>query len=445
MARQKRQPKQSIENDIEISDLETIAYEEESRGIDETIPLGVVPDLEILPKNMQAWVIRKDRHGKPMDSFKNEIVPVPEIGPNEVLVLVMAAGVNYNGVWAGLGEPVSVLDVHKKDYHIAGSDAAGIVWRVGSNVKSWKPGDEVILHCNVESETHSTRTESASDFITYDPMASAGQRIWGYETPDGSFAQFTRVQAQQVLHKPENLTWEEAASYGLCYFTAYRMLMTQAQIQPGEVVLVWGGAGGLGVFAIQICKMIGADPIAVVSSKEKAELCMELGAKGVINRMDFPHLMFKHGETPEEVAKRFDDMKRFGRAIWEIMGERRNPNVVFEHVGEATFPTSVFVCSRFGRIVICAGTSGYNLTFDVRHLWMHQKRIVGSHFANALECIRANELVRKGIIKPVLSQTFPYHEIPKAHHLMYENRHTGKMSVLVQARKTGLKNIPESK
>lgn len=426
-------------------DMESIAYSARGVGVEEPIPLGVVPDLGILPNKMRAWVIRKERHGEPMESFKEEIMPVPDIGPNEVLVLVMAAGINYNGVWAGLGQPLSVLDVHKENYHIAGSDASGIVWKVGSNVKSWKPGDEVILHCNVESETHTTRTETPYDFISYDPMASRGQRIWGYETPDGSFAQFTKVQAQQVLPKPEHLTWEEAASYGLCYFTAYRMLITQAQLQPSEVVLVWGAAGGLGVFALQICKMVGTDAIAVVSSNDKAELCMELGAKGVINRKDFPHLMFKHGETEGEKAKRLEDMKRFGQAIWKILGERRNPNVVFEHVGEATFPTSVFTCSRFGRIVICAGTSGYDCAFDVRHLWMHQKRIIGSHFANALECLRANELVRKGIIKPVLSHTYSYYEIPDVHQIMYENKHSGKMAVLVQASQTGLKNTEEAR
>lgn len=429
----------------ETIDMEDIAYDARKVTVDRPIPLGVLPDLSVLPKTMKAWVIRKGQYGEPMKAFKEEVVPVPDPGPNKVLVLVMAAGVNYNGVWVGLGEPISVFDIHGQDYHIAGSDASGIVWRVGSNVKSWKPGDEVVLHCNVESETHSSRTETPYDFISYDPMASRGQMIWGYETPDGSFAQFTTVQAQQLLHKPTHLTWEESASYGLCYFTAYRMLMTQAQLQPSEIVLVWGGAGGLGVFALQICKMIGADAIAVVSSQDKADLCMELGAKGVINRNDFKNLMFKHGETPEESKARFTDMKKFGRAIWDILGERRNPNVVFEHVGEATFPTSTFICSRFGRIVICAGTTGYDLQFDIRHLWMHQKRIIGSHFANALECLRANELISKGIIKPVLSHTYSYQDIPRAHQDMYENKHSGKMAVLVQAHKKGLINSQDAK
>src|ERR1700737_560427 len=161
----------------ETDDMESIAYSVRGAGVEEPIPLGFVPDLGVLPKKMRAWVIRKERHGEPRESFKEEVMPVPDIGPNEVLVLVMAAGINYNGVWAGLGQPLSVLDVHKESYHIAGSDASGIVWKLGSNVKSWKPGDEVILHCNVESETHTTRTETPYDFISYDPMASRGQKI----------------------------------------------------------------------------------------------------------------------------------------------------------------------------------------------------------------------------------------------------------------------------
>ena len=166
------------------------------------LPIGVIPDLDYTPKTMRAWVIRKERHGEPMKSFQEEVMPVPECGPNDVLILVVATGINFNGVWAGLGEPISVLDVHKGDHHIAGSDCSGIVWEVGSNVKSWKKGDEVIVHCGVENEEpHSNMTQSNADFISYDPMVSKGAQIWGYETPNGCFAQFTRVQAQQVLKK----------------------------------------------------------------------------------------------------------------------------------------------------------------------------------------------------------------------------------------------------
>ncbi len=393
-----------------------------------SVPVGTLPPLGVVPERMHAYVIRPERFGEPMTSFQEELMPMWKIGPDEVLIKVMAAGVNYNGVWAGLGEPVNILKAHGLDHHIAGSDASGIVWKVGAGVRDWKVGDEVVVHCNHLLE----------------PGASDKQTIWGYETPDGSFAQFSRVQGQQLLAKPPSLTWEDAASYGLTYFTAHRMLMDRAEIQPGEDVLVWGGAGGLGVFAIQLCKAAGARAIAVVSSDEKAELAMSLGAHGVINRKDFPDLQYREGETPEQKKKRFIAMKAFGKRIWDILGERKKVEVVFEHVGRSTFPASVWLAADYGRIVICGATTGYNLTFDVRHLWMKQKRIIGSHFADADSSRRANRLVSQGLVKPVMTQCFTWDEIPKAHQDMYENKIHGTVSCLVGAPRRGLKNLEET-
>lgn len=402
------------------------------------VPIGKAPPMGVTPKRMHAWVIRRERHGEPKKSFVEEVIDTPEPGPGEVLVYVMAAGVNYNGIWAGLGKPVSVFDVHKHPFHIAGSDASGIVWKVGPGVTRWKPGDEVVLHCNV------TCGECGA-CNGFDPMACEEQRIWGYETPYGSFAQFSLVQAQQLLRKPKDLSWEVAASYGLVYFTAYRMLVDRAKVRPGENVLIWGASGGLGSFAIQITKLLGANPIAIVSSPQKAELAKELGAAGVINRKDFPGLAWQPNETPEQTKARMDATKKLGRAIWEIIGERKGPDVVFEHVGAQTFPTSVFLANRMGRIVICGATSGFNLQFDVRHLWMRQKTILGSHFANAEECQRANELVHQGKIKPVLTELYEYERIPDAHETMYQNRHHGTMACLVSAPRAGLRNLEETR
>jgi len=353
------------------------------------------------------------------------------------MLLVLAAGVNFNGVWAGLGKPVSVLDIHRQPYHIAGSDAAGIVWKVGSEISAWKPGDEVIVNCNQYCQ------RNCGDCPTFDPMACQEQKIWGYETPDGSFAQFTVVQEEQLLRKPVHLTWEEAGSYGLTYFTAFRMLVTRAALKPGETVLIWGGAGGLGTMAIQLVDQLGGKAVAVVSSDEKAKVCMELGAVGTINRKNFPNLAWHPNETPEQTAGRLKDTKGFGRAIWEILGPRVSPDIVFEHVGSDTFPTSVFLCRRFGRVVICGATSGFTLQFDVRHLWMHQKSIIGSHFANHQECKQANELVHQKKIRPVLSSTWRYDQVAQVHQEMYENRHAGNMVVLVQAPGPGLRNTEE--
>jgi crotonyl-CoA carboxylase/reductase len=404
--------------------------------VPDVVPVGTVPPLGVVPKRMHAWVVRKETHGEPLKAFREEVVDTPDPGPNEVLVLSMAAGVNYNGVWGALGKPVSVLDVHKHPFHIGGSDCAGIVWKVGSAVRRWKVGDEVVLHCN------QTCGECPS-CNGYDPMGCENQKIWGYETPYGSFAQFTLAQAQQLMPKSPKMTWEESASYALDLCTAYRMLVDRANLRPGETVLVWGGAGGLGTFACQLARMVAAIPVAVVSSPDKAEMARKFGAVGTINRKDFPNLAYTPGETPERKRARLDAAKAFGKAFMAAAGTTRGPDVVFEHPGQETFPTSVFLASRLGRIVICAATTGFDLTFDVRHLWMRQKTIVGSHFAHAEECWRANELVLNGTIKPCMTAVYTYAEIPKAHDDMMHNRHMGKLSCLVSAPRTGQKTLSE--
>ncbi|MCK9250965.1 MAG: crotonyl-CoA carboxylase/reductase [Solirubrobacteraceae bacterium] len=380
-----------------------------------------------LPTKMAAWVIREDRLGEPKDAIRLEEVEVPEPGPFEVVLRVMAAGVNFNNVWAALGQPVSVFkygDHPETGHHIGGSDASGIVWKVGEGVTRWKPGDEVVVHCNQASyedvEVHGL-----------DPLAAPSQRIWGYETTWGSFAQFCKVQAQQLLPKPAHLSWAEAASYGLTYFTAYRMLVDQAKIQAGDKVLVWGAAGGLGVFAIQLCKAAGADAVGIVSSDEKGELVERLGAVGYINRSEFPGIMRKGDETPDEEKARFKASVGFAKRVKEILGD--SPNIVFEHVGKATFPTSVFTVKPFGKVVICGATSGFDLDFDVRHLWMRQKQIIGSHFANAYESTRANALIDEGKIQPVLWRTLPFDDVATAHQLLRDNQHLGKIAILVGA------------
>jgi crotonyl-CoA carboxylase/reductase len=382
-----------------------------------------------LPDTMAAWVIREDRMGQPLTAFQIEEMEVPEPGAMEVVVRVMAAGVNYNNVWAARGVPVSVFRYHEEDHHIGGSDASGIVWKVGPGVTRWKPGDEVVIHCNQASyedpEVHGL-----------DPMAAPSQKIWGYETTWGSFAQFCKVQAQQLLPKPAALTWEEAASYGLTYFTAYRMLIRQVELQAGHRVLVWGAAGGLGVFALQLCRLTGAEAVGVVSTEDKADLCRELGACDVIDRTKFAGMMRRGGETPDEEKARYKESRRFCKVVEEKLGGA--PDVVFEHVGKATFPTSVLVLKRMGKVVICAGTTGYDLDFDVRRLWMHQKQIIGSHFANAYECHKANELIESGAIRPVLWRTMSFDQVAEAHQLMQENKHLGKIAILVGAESEGL-------
>ena len=401
--------------------------------------IGEMPPLGHVPKQMYAWAIRRERHGEPDKSFKVEVVDVPELDSHEVLVLVMAAGVNYNGIWAGLGQPISPFDVHKAEYHIAGSDASGIVWAVGDKVKAWKVGDEVVVHCNQDDGDDEECNGG-------DPMYSPSQRIWGYETPDGSFAQFTNVQAQQLLPRPQHLSWEESACYTLTLATAYRMLFGHHphELKPGQNVLVWGASGGLGSFAIQLAKTAGANAIGVISGEDKRDYVMSLGAKGVINRKDFNCWGQLPPVNSEEYKTWFGEVRKFGKAIWDITGKGNNVDIVFEHPGEATFPVSTFVVKKGGMVVICAGTSGFNLTMDARYVWMHQKRIQGSHFAHLKQAAAANRLVVEERIDPTLSEVHPWNEIPAAHMKMLRNEHKpGNMAVLVQAPKTGLKTLAE--
>jgi crotonyl-CoA carboxylase/reductase len=384
-----------------------------------------------LPATMAAWVVRDGVFGEPADAIRLEEVDVPEPGAFEVIVRVMAAGVNFNNVWAALGEPVSVFrygDHPEYGHHIGGSDASGVVWKVGEGVTRWSPGDEVVVHCNQASyedpEVHGL-----------DPLAAPSQRIWGYETTWGSFAQFCKVQAQQLMHKPKHLSWEDAASYGLTYFTAYRMLMDRVKLQAGHRVLIWGAAGGLGVFATQLCALTGADSVGVVSSNEKGELIRQLGAVDYINRNDYAGMMRKGGESAEEEKARFKESRRFANAVEELLGGA--PDIVFEHVGKATFPTSVLALKPFGKVVICGATSGYQLDFDVRYLWMRQKEIIGSHFANAWEATKANELIEQSKIRPVLWQTMGFDKVAEAHQLLRDNKHLGKIAILVGATEEG--------
>lgn len=401
--------------------------------------LGDMPPLGEVPKQMHAFMVRQDRFGKPIDAWKSEVVDVPEIGSKDVLVYVMATGINYNNVWAALGYPVDVIATRQKqgepeDFHAGGSDASGIVYKVGSDVNNVKVGDEVVIHSGT------WKSDDPWVVSGKDPMLAPSAKVWGYETNYGSYCQFAKAQSHQILPKPKHLTWEESACYMLCASTAYRQLMgwSPHTVEKDDVVLVWGAGGGLGAMALQIVSALGGKPIAVISDESKRQFCMDKGAVGVINRTDFNHW----GPLPDTDDPSFKDWmagaRSFGKAIWDILGERTNPKIVFEHPGEATLPTSGFVCALGGMVVVCAGTTGYNVTLDLRYHWMHQKRLQGSHVANDQEANAVNELVIQKKVDPCLSETYDYNQIGHAHQLMHENKHpSGNMACLVNATERG--------
>ena len=283
---------------------------------------------------------------------------------------------------------------------------SGVVWAVGSKVRRWKVGDEVIVHCNQDDGDDEECNGG-------DPLLSPSQRIWGYETPDGSFAQFCRVQSRQLMPKPGISPGKSRPAtrsrsrppIACCYGHPPHTL------KPGDNVLVWGASGGLGVFGVQLAAASGANAIGIISDESKRDYVMQLGAKGVINRKDFSCW----GQMPKVDTPEYDDWvkeaRKFGKAIWDITG-KRDVDIVFEHPGEATFPVSCLVVKRGGMVVFCAGTSGYNLTFDARYVWMRQKRIQGSHFAHLKQASAANQFVLDRRIDPCMSEVFPWERDP---------------------------------
>jgi len=400
-----------------------------------------------LPENITAAFVRKDEQDMfegmensekdPRKALHVEEVPIPPLGPNECLIAVMASAVNYNTVWTSLFEPLPTFKFlerfgrdsdlaarHDLDYHIVGSDAAGVVLRAGPGVTRWKPGDEVTVHCNyVDLEASEGHDDS---------MMDPGQRIWGFETNFGSLAEISMVKANQLMPKPRHLTWEEAACLGLVSSTSYRMLVSPngAGMKQGDVVLIWGATGGLGGFACQYVLNGGGIPVGVVSSADKMKLLNAIGVEHVIDRKAEGY-EFWDGD-----ALNNKELRRFGAKIRELAGE--DPDIVFEHPGRQTFAASVFVAKRGGKIVTCASTSGYLHVYDNRYLWMNLKSIIGSHFANYKEAWEANRLADLGMIHPILSKTYPLSEVGEAAAQVHHNLHTGKLGVRVLAPEDGL-------
>ncbi len=313
-------------------------------------------------------------------------VPDPQAGPNDVVIEVKATAVNYNDIWGRRGAPQEVPLPH-----ISGSDVSGVVTDIGSEVTTVKTGDEVLVHCGRPAGGNREGQE---------------YNIWGYDWPalDGGHSEYVKVPAENVVPKPTNITHEEAASFPLVLVTAWRKLVSKAPVKPGDHVLIWGAAGGLGVMAIQIAKMFHAHPIAIASSDEKLELCKRLGADYLINR-------------------RTQDVRG---EIRNLRG-RTGVDIVFEHPGQATMGLSVQLAKWGGTVVTSGATSGYDGTIDLRHIFFRQVSLVGSTLGTVDELKDALDMVQAGHIKPVVHKVLPMRDAGEGQRLVEEDEAQGKI------------------
>jgi crotonyl-CoA reductase len=374
----------------------------------------------------------------PRKSTRVEDFPLPEIAPDEAVIAVMASSINFNTVWTSIFEPLPTFGFlkrlgkesvwgarHDQPFHVMGSDASGVILRVGSAVRNWKPGDEVTIHCNYLDDQDPTMHDDA--------MLAVNQRIWGFESNFGGLADLSIVKANQIMPKPAHLTWEEAAVNALTNSTSYRMIVSPngSQMTQGQTVLIWGASGGIGAYACQYVLNGGGTPVGVVSSPERAALLHELGVEAVIDRKAEGY-RFWNDEGQQDPG----EWRRFGKKIRELVGT--DPDIVFEHPGRQTMGASVFVAKRGGMIITCAATSGFMIEYDNRYLWMNLKTLKGCHFANYREAWEANRLIAEGKIFPTISKSFPLEDTGEAAYQVHHNQHEGKLGILCLAPEDGL-------
>jgi len=311
-----------------------------------------------------------------------EEAPDPVAGPGDVLVRLRASALNHLDVWIRKGLP----SVPKP--RILGADGAGIVEALGEGVTGFEPGERVVLNPGIEA---------------------GGGRIHVIgEHRDGTNAELIAVPATNVHPIPEGLSFEEAAAFPLVFETAYRMLVTRAGLREGEWVLAWGIGGGVSTAALAIAKALGANVLATSSSDAKLELARELGADATVNHAT--------GDVKE--------------AVQEATGGR-GIDVVVEHVGQATWATSLQVAAPGGRIAVCGATSGPNPPAALHRIWWKQLSILGSTMGTGEDFARAYELVGSGRARPVIDEVLPLEEIRAAHERLEAGEQLGKIVLTI--------------
>jgi NADPH:quinone reductase-like Zn-dependent oxidoreductase len=334
-------------------------------------------------------------HGSP-EVLRYTDVPEPAIGATEVLVRVRACALNHLDIWVRRGLPGMSIPLP----HIGGSDISGDVAKVGALVTHVKPGDKVLLAPGISCEN------CPACFAGNDSQCRQ-YTLFGYGV-DGGYAEYVKSPGVNVIAMPPALSYEQAAAIPLVFLTAWHMLITRAALKPAETVLVLGAGSGVGSAAIQIAKVAGARVIATAGSQEKLAKAKELGANDLIDH------------SKQDISA---EVKRFT--------SRRGVDVVFEHVGQATWEHSIRSLAVGGRLVTCGATTGYEGKIDLRYLFSRQLSILGSYMGGKSELCSVLELVARGLVKPVIDTVMPLAQAAQAQKRLESREQFGKIVLRV--------------
>src|ERR671923_1317660 len=330
------------------------------------------------------------------EKLRYEDAPEPSVSDTEALIHVRACALNHLDIWARQGTRSERIPLP----HISGSDISGEIVKAGDLVKDHKPGDKVVIAPGISDGT----CEYCSS--GWDSLCD-NYKIIGYET-QGGYAEYVSVPASNILPIPDNLSFEEAASVPLVFLTAWHMLTTRAHLTAGETVLVWGAGSGVGSAAIQVAKVLGAKVIATAGSGDKLEKARKLGADWVVNH--------REQDVPAEVKK---------------VTNGKKANVVFDHIGQATWEKSMRSMAPAGRLVNCGVTSGGKAEIDIRYIFVKQFSLMGSYMGGRGELLKVLAFFDEGRLKPVVDSVFPLRDASAAQSRMEKSEHFGKIVLKV--------------
>lgn len=336
-----------------------------------------------------------DEHGGP-EVLEYREVAVPDVGPNEMLIEVRACALNHLDKFVREGIPGADLPLP----HVSGGDIAGVVAAVGERVTEVQPGDRVLVDPRITCGTCEYCRMGETNRCRDEVHGNLGEEYWG------GLAEYVVAPAKNAIAMPDHATFEETAALPIAYATAWRMLVSRAELRPAETVLVLGASGGLGTAGVQIADYMGAEVYAATSTEEKMARARERGADHVINYVE-------------------DD---FSRAVWELT-DKRGVDVVFEHVGQATWEGSIRSLANGGRIVTCGATTGHEATTDLRYLFSREETILGSRGWQRRDLERLAAVVWRGEIEPAIDRVIDLEDAVEGVRAMENRELVGKVIV----------------